>query len=91
MKIAIWWEQTSWGGVDTHLVNLLANWPNQTDSFRIYSNKDNEVKKRKINTELEKEEYEKEKEKKIMNNQIERKIESLKVDTDIVNYFNKII
>jgi len=42
MKIAIWWEQTSWGGVDTHLVNLLANWPMKSDSFFIFSNKDNE-------------------------------------------------
>ena len=42
MRIAIWWEQASWGGVDTHLYSLLSNWPNDSDSFCVYANDGNE-------------------------------------------------
>ncbi len=42
MKIAIWWEQVLWGGVDTHLLTLLRNWPNKTDSFHIFYNRSNQ-------------------------------------------------
>jgi hypothetical protein len=42
MKIAIWWEQVLWGGVDTHLLTLLRNWPSKTDSFYIFYNPSNQ-------------------------------------------------
>ncbi len=35
MKIAIIWEQILSGGVDTHLLNLLNNWP-KGDKFIIF-------------------------------------------------------
>jgi glycosyltransferase involved in cell wall biosynthesis len=40
VKIAIYWEQQLAGGVDTHLLNLLNNWP-RGDSFIIFHNKGN--------------------------------------------------
>ena len=40
MKIAIIWEQTLSGGVDTHLLNLLRNWP-KGDKFIIFYNRGN--------------------------------------------------
>lgn len=40
MKIAIWWQQESWGGVDTHLALLLAAWP-AADTFTIFHNTSN--------------------------------------------------
>jgi glycosyltransferase involved in cell wall biosynthesis len=46
MRIAIWWEQDSWGGVDTHLLTLLRNWPDKSDQFVIFYNSDNEGMKR---------------------------------------------
>lgn len=46
MRIAIWWEQDSWGGVDTHLLTLLRNWPEKSDQFVIFYNSDNEGMKR---------------------------------------------
>jgi glycosyltransferase involved in cell wall biosynthesis len=42
MRIAIWWEQDSWGGVDTHLLTLLRNWPDKNDQFVIFFNSDNQ-------------------------------------------------
>lgn len=42
MRIAIWWEQDSWGGVDTHLLTLLQNWPDANDRFVIFSNAGNQ-------------------------------------------------
>jgi len=42
MRIAIWWEQELWGGVDTHLQALLENWPEKTDSFVIFYNQGNQ-------------------------------------------------
>lgn len=41
MKIAIVWEQHSWGGVDSHLVHLLSDWREPTDSFVILYNNGN--------------------------------------------------
>lgn len=41
MRVAVCWEQTSWGGVDTHLTTLLNNWPNSSDEFFIIYNYDN--------------------------------------------------
>ncbi|MCW7482124.1 glycosyltransferase family 4 protein [Leptospira kanakyensis] len=41
MQIGIWWDQDSWGGVDSHMLNLLNYWPNETDSFVIFHNLDN--------------------------------------------------
>lgn len=38
MKIAIWWQQESWGGVDTHLATLLEAWPGADDAFTIFHN-----------------------------------------------------
>jgi glycosyltransferase involved in cell wall biosynthesis len=38
MRIAIWWQQESWGGVDTHLASLLGAWPDPTDEFTILHN-----------------------------------------------------
>jgi glycosyltransferase involved in cell wall biosynthesis len=40
MRIAIWWEQNSLGGVDAHLLTLLKNWPDQDDQFVIFYNSD---------------------------------------------------
>jgi glycosyltransferase involved in cell wall biosynthesis len=37
MNIAIWWQQESWGGVDTHLATLLDAWPGP-DTFTIFHN-----------------------------------------------------
>ena len=31
MKVAIWWEQDDWGGVDSHMLSLLSNWPNEDE------------------------------------------------------------
>ena len=42
MKIAIWWEQVLWGGVDTHLLTLLNNWPDKNDQFTIFYNSNNQ-------------------------------------------------
>ena len=46
MKILIFWEQVEWGGVDTHLLELIKNWPNKNDTFTILTNKNNEGLKR---------------------------------------------
>lgn len=40
MKIAIWWEQELWGGVDTHILTLLKNW-NKNDELVLFSNSNN--------------------------------------------------
>ena len=40
MRIAIYWEQQLAGGVDTHLINLLNNWP-RGDRFIIFHNRGN--------------------------------------------------
>ena len=42
MRIAIYFEQYSWGGTDTHLLNLLRGWPNPKDNFTLFSNRENE-------------------------------------------------
>lgn len=42
MRIAIWWEQDAWGGVDTHLLTLLRNWPGNEDQFVIFYNRNNQ-------------------------------------------------
>ena len=41
MRIAIWWQQESWGGVDTHLAALLDGWPAKGDSFTVFHNSAN--------------------------------------------------
>lgn len=41
MKIAIYWEQHEWGGVDSHLLTLLSTWPESTDEFVLFYNKGN--------------------------------------------------
>jgi len=41
MRIAIWLEQDSSGGVDTHLKSLLQNWPANLNQFVIFTNSDN--------------------------------------------------
>jgi len=41
MKIAVLWYQELSGGVDTHLLSLLENWPNNHDQFTIFYNTDN--------------------------------------------------
>ena len=50
MRIAIWWEQDSWGGVDTHLLTLLCNWPDKNDQFVIFYNSDNQGMNRILST-----------------------------------------
>jgi glycosyltransferase involved in cell wall biosynthesis len=45
VRIAIWWEQESWGGVDTHLATLLGAWP-AADRFTIFHNASNPGVKR---------------------------------------------
>lgn len=42
MKIAVWWEQDTWGGVDTHLLTLLRNWPDRNDQFVVFHNSRNQ-------------------------------------------------
>ena len=42
MRIAVWWDQDSWGGVDTHLLTLLRNWPDKNDQFVIFYNRKNQ-------------------------------------------------
>ncbi|MBU3635549.1 glycosyltransferase [Polynucleobacter sp. es-GGE-1] len=41
LKIIIYWEQDSWGGTDTQLLNLLQAWPNKNDEILLLSNKSN--------------------------------------------------
>lgn len=41
MKILIYWEQESWGGVDSHLLSLLSSWPVSDDHFLVMVNKGN--------------------------------------------------
>ncbi len=41
MKIAIYWEQHEWGGVDSHLLTLLSTWPEANDEFILFYNKGN--------------------------------------------------
>ena len=40
-RIGIFWEQFEWGGVDTHLKNLLEHWSNNKDKIIIYHNSNN--------------------------------------------------
>lgn len=46
MNIVIFWEQESWGGVDTHLLELLKSWPDSEDRFVLLYNKSSEGYKR---------------------------------------------
>lgn len=41
MRVLVYWEQDSTGGVDTHLLELLAAWPNTQDEFVILHNEGN--------------------------------------------------
>jgi glycosyltransferase involved in cell wall biosynthesis len=41
MKIAIFWEQNSWGGVDTHIITLLKYWKNNNDDIHLFVNVNN--------------------------------------------------
>lgn len=41
MRIAVWWQQESWGGVDTYLSALLSAWP-AADEFTIFHNAGNQ-------------------------------------------------
>ncbi len=41
MKILIYWEQESWGGVDSHLLSLLTSWPAPDDYFLVMVNQGN--------------------------------------------------
>jgi len=41
MKIAIYWEQNGWGGVDSQLLSMLESWPSDDDNFVLYHNKGN--------------------------------------------------
>lgn len=41
MRIAIYWEQESWGGVDSHLLELLSSWPAAEDEFILFYNRGN--------------------------------------------------
>lgn len=40
MKIAIWWEQLEWGGVDAHVLALVSTW-NEEDRLVIFANRNN--------------------------------------------------
>jgi glycosyltransferase involved in cell wall biosynthesis len=46
MQIAIWWQQESWGGVDTHLAALFDAWPLPDDVFTLFYNAENPGVKR---------------------------------------------
>ena len=52
----MYWEQESWGGVDTHLLTLLKSWPQKSDRIILVVNTENEGFNR-IRTELEDIEY----------------------------------
>lgn len=41
MRIAVYWEQESWGGVDSHLLELLSQWPDPGDEFVLFCNRGN--------------------------------------------------
>jgi glycosyltransferase involved in cell wall biosynthesis len=41
MKIAIFWEQESWGGMDSHILTLLKYWKEDNDSVTLFSNENN--------------------------------------------------
>ena len=41
MRILIYFEQFSWGGVDTHLLTLLTEWPKKTDKIIVLFNTGN--------------------------------------------------
>jgi glycosyltransferase involved in cell wall biosynthesis len=41
MRILIYWEQSAWGGVDSHLLNLLNMWGDKHDEFIIVYNTGN--------------------------------------------------
>ena len=41
MKIVVYYEQMGYGGVDTHLAQLVNNWPECNDRFFIVSNPEN--------------------------------------------------
>lgn len=41
MRILIYWEQESWGGVDNHLYELLSSWPSKKDKFVLMVNRGN--------------------------------------------------
>ncbi len=42
MKIGFYWIQKDYGGVDTHLLNLIKFWPSQDDQFIVFTNRDND-------------------------------------------------
>ena len=56
MKIAIYWEQEDIGGVETHLLTLLKNWPEKSDEFILF-NHDNNRAYTRIAHDLKKLEY----------------------------------
>lgn len=41
MRILIYWEQESWGGVDSHLLTLLSLWPEPSDAITLLVNRGN--------------------------------------------------
>ena len=42
MRILIYLEQESWGGVDTHLLSLLSDWPDRADEITLMTNRGNQ-------------------------------------------------
>lgn len=48
MKIAIYLDSKEYGGVDTHLLNLLESWPNGEDHFIVFYNHNNDGMKKNI-------------------------------------------
>jgi glycosyltransferase involved in cell wall biosynthesis len=41
MRVLVYWEQDSWGGVDSHLLELLSTWPQGHDEFVLMVNTGN--------------------------------------------------
>lgn len=41
MRILVYWEQESWGGVDTHLLEMLRTWPVRDDEIVLLANEGN--------------------------------------------------
>ncbi|MBK9444594.1 MAG: hypothetical protein IPO00_00030 [Betaproteobacteria bacterium] len=41
MRVLVYWEQESWGGVDTHLLELLRTWPARDDEIVLLVNEGN--------------------------------------------------
>ena len=42
MKVVVFWESALWGGVESHLIELLSAWPDPEDEFTLVYNRGNQ-------------------------------------------------